>query len=917
MRSGISGAWSRHRSRARRGLRTGAGVAALALAVTAAAPMLLAPSARAGVSTRAEVTALHGTGPATAPAMRSSASADLATAHNDPTASFNKLRNGWDRFEPGLSPSVVAGPSFGEVFSTPVNGQVYAQPLVVGSTVIVATENDWVYGLNAATGSIEWSTSLGTPYAIPNCPDLVPNIGVTSAPVYDAKTGSVYVLASITDPQVTYHLFGLSVQTGAVTQDQEISGSPANDPDITFQPADQGQRAGLLLLDGWVYASFASHCDNSPWVGFVARVNVASGKSTLWTDEAGVTDDEAGIWQGGGGLMSDGSGRIIVTSGNGVSPPASPGGAPPGQLAESVIRLAPRAGGSLAAKDFFSPANAPTLDAGDLDYGSAGPAGLPVGTTAHPHILVQAGKAGVIFLLDRDNLGGREQGPGGTDGDLFQSQAYGGLWGHPAVFERSTSALPPGSSGLKDYVYSVGRNDYLRASQISTDSTGLPVLSDVANSTFTFGFSSGSPVVTSAGVNAASAVVWCVDSSGGSGANASLVAFDAVPQPAPGGGLDLAELGQWPIGTAAKFTIPATSNGMVYVGTRDGHLLGFGVTGGAALHRSAAARFGDTAVGSAATRAATVTAVRTVTVTGAAASSATAPGPFTVGPVTETAPGSIKRTPVTFPVTLHAGDELHAPVKFAPTAPGGATGAVTFTVSGRAAPTVIPLVGAGTRTGLYATAPRLAMLLNLNDGTNVGPVPVGQPVYAVTTIVNGGTTPQRLTEISKPGGPFAVRFLPRTGTVLKPGQSVTVQISYRPSRVGAPAAVLAVTGSSGTPAIISISGKAGTAVSRFTAPRRVSFGTVAVGHTMTRFVHIVNVGNQNATVVRTRLAGPFHAPYQVAQGLPVNGGYDLSIPVTFTPSAPGRITGRYTFTWRDRLGRHTLTVAIAGTGTAR
>ena len=910
MRSGIPKALSHSGSRARHVRSAAAGVAVLALAAAGGALTVPAPSARAGVSAR------YGAGQATALAARNPAPTDLATAHNDPTASFNKLRNGWDRFEPGLSPSVVAGSSFGEVFSTPVNGQVYDQPLVVGSTVIVATENDLVYGLNATTGSIEWSTSLGTPYAIPNCPDLVPNIGVTSAPVYDAKTGSVYVVASIMDPQATWHLFGLSVQTGAITLDKEISGSPANDPNITFQPADQGQRAGLLLMNGWVYASFGSHCDNSPWTGYVAGVNVASGKSTLWTDEAGVTDDEAGIWQGGGGLMSDGSGRIIVTSGNGVSPPAVPGGSPPGQLGDSVIRLAPQAGGSLAAKDFFSPANAPDLDSGDLDYGSAGPAGLPVGTTTHPHILVQGGKVGVIFLLDRDNLGGREQGPGSTDGDLFQSQAYGGLWGHAAVFEHSTSALPPSSSGLNDYVYSAGRADYMRAFQISTDSTGLPVLSNVANSTFTFGYSSGSPVVTSAGVNASSAVVWCVDSSGGSGANASLVAFDAVPQPATGGGLYLAELGQWPIGTAAKFTIPATSNGMFYVGTRDGHLLGFGVTAKAALRRGAAARFGDTAVGSAVTRAATVTAVRTVTVTGAAVS-ATSPGSFTVGPVTETGPGSTKRTPVTFPITLQAGDELHASVKFAPTAPGGATGAVTFTLSGRAAPTVIPLVGAGTRTGLYATATQLAMLLNLNDGNNVGPVPVGQPVYAVTTIVNGGTTPQRLTKISKPGAPFAVRHLPRAGTVLKPGQSFTVQVSYRPGRAGARAATLAVTGSSGTRAIISISGKARTAVSRFTAPRRVSFGTVAVGHTVTRFVHIVNVGNQNATVARTGLTEPFHAPYQVAQGLPVNSGYDLSIPITFTPSASGRITGRYTFTWRDRLGRHTLTVPITGTGTAQ
>jgi hypothetical protein len=309
--------------------------------------------------------------------------------------------------------------------------------------------------------------------------------------------------------------------------------------------------------------------------------------------------------------------------------------------------IVPRA----AAKDFFSPANAPALDAGDLDYGSSGPVGLPVGTTAYPHILVQGGKIGRIFLLNRDDLGGRKQGPGGTDDDLFQSQAYGGVWGHSAVFEASTSPLPPGSSGLSDYVYSAGRDDYLRAFRLGTDSSGRPVLTDAANSTFTFGFSSGSPVVTSNGTDPSSAVVWVVHVSDRTGAGASLVAFNAVPQPAKGGGVKLQQIDSEPIGTASKFTIVAPSNGMIYVGTR---------------------------------------------------------------------------------------------------------------------------------AGLYATAPRLSLLLSLKDGIEVGPVPVGQPVYAVTTIVNGG--------------------------------------------------------------------------------------------------------------------------------------YDLRIPVTFTPATAGRSAGRYTFTWKDRAGLHTLTVPVTATG---
>lgn len=859
-------------------------------------------------------TAAAGSGRAARPAGALAAS--QATPANDGTASLNNLRTGWDRHEPGLSPSVVQGSSFGEVFSTAVEGQVYAQPLVIGSTVIVATEKNWVYALNASTGAVKWSKQLGTPYRIPNCSDLVPYIGVTSAPVYDRSTGTVYAMAQVVSgTYVAWRLYGLNAATGAVTFRRGIYGSPSNDPSISINTRQQGQRAGLLLLNGWVYASFASHCDHQPWAGYVAAVDLADkAKSTLWTDESGVTYDKAGIWQGGGGLMSDGSGRIIVTSGNGISPAPGPGSAPPGQLAESVIRLAPQANGTLAAKDFFSPADAPTLDAEDLDYGSAGPVGLPVGTTVYPHIMVQGGKIGSIFLLNRDNLGGREQGPGGTDDDLYQSQAYGGLWGHQAVFEASASLLPPGSSGLSDYVYSLGRNDYLRAFQLGTDSTGRPALTDAANSTYTFGFSSGSPVVTSNGANPSSAVVWVVDSSGSAGTGASLVAFDAVPQPAQGGGLEMQQIAAEPIGTASKFTIAATGNGMVYVGTRDGRVLGFGVTAAAALRRGATPAFGSAAVGSATTRTATATATRTVTVTGLRSSAATSPDPFSTGRVTETAPGRPGPRPVMFPVTLHRGDTLRVPVTFAPAVPGGTSGTLSFRTAAPAVPVNIPLIAAATRTGLYATAPHLSMLLSLNDGTEVGPVPVGLPSYAVTTIVNGGASAQRITKISLPGGPFTARFLPRPGTVLRPGQSVTVQVAYRPGRAVSSAGALTITGSSGPPVTVTLSGTAQPAHSKFTAPPRISFGDIRVGHTATRFIHIVNAGNEAATVAATKLTGPFRAPYPVDRGLPVNGGYDLKIPVTFTPAAAGRSAGHYTFTWKDRAGLHTLTVPITAVG---
>jgi hypothetical protein len=350
------------------------------------------------------------------------------------------------------------------------------------------------------------------------------------------------------------------------------------------------------------------------------------------------------------------------------------------------------------------------------------------------------------------------------------------------------------------------------------------------------------------------------------------------------------------------------------VGTLDGHVLGFGVTTGAALQRAGTAEFAATPVGSATTRAATVTASRAVTVTGVSSSAITSPDPFTIGQVTETSPGG-PPVPVTFPVTLHSGDALHTRVRFAPTAPGGTSGAVSFaTTAGQNVTVSVPLIADAIQTGLYATAPSLSMLLSLNDGTQVGPVPVGLPEYAVSTIVNGGTTPQRITKISAPGAPFSAKFLPRPGTVLRPGQSVTVQFVYTPSQAVSSTSVLTITGSSGTAAKVSLSGASAPAVSKFRAPQSISFGDVPVGQTATRFIHIVNAGNQAALVSATRLAGPFRAPDKVAPGLPVNGGYDLSIPVTFTPTGAGYTTGAYTFTWADRYGPHSLTIPINGTG---
>jgi hypothetical protein len=244
-----------------------------------------------------------------------------------------------------------------------------------------------------------------------------------------------------------------------------------------------------------------------------------------------------------------------------------------------VVRLGVQPNGTLNAFDFFSPANAPYLGANDTDLGSGGPVGLPFGSAAYPHLLVQSGKDGRVFLLNRDGLGGREQGPNGTDDVVSVSGPYAarGQWGHPAAFGNTATLTPSNQAKSQDYVYYLDKYDYLRVLKLGLNSAGTPVLSDVASTTVSYPGSSGSPVVTSDGDTLSSAVLWEVSFSG------ELDAYPAIP---PAGCTSAAPCKLSPIwsasiGTAAQFTIPATNDGRVYVGASDGHVLAFGTSGAA------------------------------------------------------------------------------------------------------------------------------------------------------------------------------------------------------------------------------------------------------------------------------------------------------------------------------------------------
>jgi predicted lipoprotein with Yx(FWY)xxD motif len=813
-------------------------------------------------------------------------------AHGDePTISVDQQRDGWDSNEPNLSPAVVGGGTFGRLFSTAVNGQIYAQPLAVGGSVIVATENDWVYSLNAETGAVNWSLSLGPawPSTVVGCGDLTPNIGITSTPLYDPSTGTVYVVAELNNAANAYapsvDLFAVNAASGTVDWKVPVQGAPVNEPTRPFDPLTERQRASLLLLDGTVYMGFASYCDYQPYVGYVAGVNTTTRALTMWTDESGTTDSQGGIWQAGGGLMSDGTGRIFVATGNGVSPAAGLGTSPPGELGDSVVRLGVQPGGSLAAQDFFSPANAPVLDAEDGDLGAGGPVALPFGTSAHPNLLMQAGKDGRIFLLDRDSLGGRNST---TDHPVYVTPiAYAGQGGNPAAFA---------GSGGADYLYYFGARDVMRAFKFNTATAAL---TDAGHTPDTFRDGSGSPVVTSNGTDPTSAVVWEVNSGGG-GLNGTLQAFDAIPT-ASG---QLRMIWSAPIGASTPYSVPAADSGRVYVGTLDGHVIGFGSPDKAPLSGTPLG-FNQLAVGSSSCRTATVTATAAVTVTGVTASSASAPDPFTVNQPNGCAAA------VTFPQTLTAGQTLTVPVTFAPTAPGGATGALAFATSTHNFSTVdVSVSGTGTQTGFFASPASLEF----------GTVPTGSSGSQQAVITNGGTAAETVTSTTVPTGPFSASGLPAKGTVIPPGGSVTVTVTFKPTAATGDTGSLSVTGSlGGTVATVSLAGTGVTGQGTLSAsPASVSFGSVPLGQQHTQTVTISNTGNLPMAISGFSVPTvPFGTPVPVPTGITLGAGDTAVLPVTFTPQSLGAVSGTYTLTASDGHNpAQKLTIPVTGTGTA-
>jgi hypothetical protein len=810
-------------------------------------------------------------------ALALSALAGATAGADNTTMSYDTLRTAWDPNEPGLSSATVTSSDFGQLFSDTLNGQVYAQPLVANGTLVVATENDYIYGLDPVSGAQRWQVNVGTawPASTLSCGDLVPNIGITGTPAYDPATNAVYFAAKsyTTDAtHPTWKLHALDASTGAELANfpTTIQGAPTNNPTVSFNAETQMQRPALLLLNGVVYVGFGSHCDTTPYTGYVVGVNDQTGRqTTMWSTEASASN-EAGIWMSGGGLVSDGAGRIILASGNGVAPAPTPGDTPPGTLGESVVRLGVNSDGSLSAQSFFSPHDNTVLNQDDMDLGSGGPMALPAsfGTTAHPHLVVEVGKDGRVYLLDADHLGGASQGPGGTDNVVSVAGPFNGVWGHPAFW-----------GGDGGYVYTVEANGPLRALKYST-SSGTPTLTSVGTSADNFGYTSGSPVITSSGSTSGSALLWVEYSGGSTGAGAQLRAYNPIPV----NGV-LQQVYSVPIGNASKFSVPGTDSGRVYVGTRDGKVLAFGRPTTSPL-TTQPHDFGSAAVGSAANATITVTATSAVTV-----NSVTTTAPFAVTGAT---------TPA-LPATLAKGATLTIPVGYTPTTWGTASGNLTFATDHGS--TALVLTGSGTQPGLGASPGTL----------NFGQVRTGSAKQLGVNIVNTGTATETITGVTAPNAPFVATGLPAGGQALAPGASAVVTVTYTPTNGSdtgnTDSGSLAISSDAGN-VTVPLTGVALTGQPMLTlTPSTVDFGIVPVGQSVTKTFSVSNTGTVPLTITKAKApAGVFSSATPLAEQQVLQPGDAIAQAVTFTPTSAYPASASYYITGNDGQGEQAVSL---------
>jgi outer membrane protein assembly factor BamB len=272
--------------------------------------------------------------------------------------------------------------------SPTLDGQLYGEPLVFGDRVYVATENDTVYALSAATGAIAWSARLGTavPSKVLPCSNINPAVGITGTPVIDQARHEIFVVADeLVNGRPAHMLTRLNTASGQVELSQDV------DPPGQA-PADILQRTGLTLDDGRVYFGFGGNAEDcGSYRGRLASVPESGGTPRYFTIDARPGERQGAIWMGGAAPAVDANGDLWVATDNG----SVSSNKRAYDNSDAVLEISP----SLRLLQFFAPANWRVNNSDDLDM-TTEPVLLPDGQ------VIVTGKSQVVYLLNGRHLGG-------------------------------------------------------------------------------------------------------------------------------------------------------------------------------------------------------------------------------------------------------------------------------------------------------------------------------------------------------------------------------------------------------------------------------------------------------------------------------------------------------------------------------
>jgi hypothetical protein len=487
------------------------------------------------------------------------------------TYHYDNYRTGWNSSETILTQANVNATSFGLLQSVRLDDQSDTQPLYVPSVnvtagpfpgihnvVYVATGNNTVYAIDAQSGQILLSPNFGPAVRYPlGCNNNGPNVGITSTPVIDLTSGTLYVMVysnPSSGPQYQLHALDLGSLTDKVPPQTVVASHTLSDGStFSFNATYQRQRPALLMANGNIYAGFGSFCDFAANVSRGWMLGWEAGSLTPLAanqvfDIQSTSPDSfflSSIWMSGYGPAADDSGNVLAVTGNSDYSGTTYDGV--SNIQESVIKLAPDLSSVL---DLFTPSDWSSLDQSDADFGSGGVLILPDQLGSVPHLAVAAGKEGNIFFMNEDNLGGYS--PNGNN--VLGTYYIGSCWCGESYFVDSDGVARVVGSG----------NQNVSVWKLST--TPSPSLSNTTNSpSFTSGQLPGFFTSISSNGNS-NAIIWALARpASAQHAQVTLYAFN----PDTGRGtmktLFRAVAGEWPHYGGDLNQVPVVANGEVFV----------------------------------------------------------------------------------------------------------------------------------------------------------------------------------------------------------------------------------------------------------------------------------------------------------------------------------------------------------------